>query len=370
VSTPLEGGRGLRVGLFGFPVHVDLSFVLIMGLIGWMSQVRGPRDLTVWIVVATASILVHELGHAVVARTTGARPAIALSGFGGLTTYVPPRPLSRARSLSISLAGPASGLAAGGAVWWLRQALGEQLEGGSLLERATAYGVFTTIAWSVLNLVPVLPLDGGQAMRELLPGDAATRTRRAAMVSLGVLVPLLGLSVWANQVWTATFLVLFGFSNVQILRAGSPQRAAAGPGSGPAAVGPQVTPEQAVVGLLWQGSPAAARELLGTLPPGTVTDLAVHGAVLVATGDTGQGEALLAQEAARRPGDANVAALVVLAHALHRDWPALEADLTGPLGPRVPLGVVDRVVQEARTAGRPDVADRILALPLRGPEPR
>ena len=37
------------------------------------------------------------LGHAVVARTTGARPAIALAGFGGLTTFEPPRPLSRGR---------------------------------------------------------------------------------------------------------------------------------------------------------------------------------------------------------------------------------------------------------------------------------
>ena len=360
MSTPVEGGRGLRLHLFGFPVHVDLSFVLIMGLIGWLSSLRSPRDLVLWIVIAALAVLVHELGHAFVARTTGARPTVALTGFGGLTTYVPPRPLSRGRSLAIALAGPFSGLAAGALVWAVREAF-PGMAIGSLAERATTFALFTTIGWSVLNLIPVLPLDGGQAMRELLPGAPDVRARRAAMVSLAVLVPLIGLAVYLDQPWIAAFMVFYGVANAQALRT---------PGAGGragAARGPQVTPEQAVVGLLWQGAPAQARQLLESLPPGSAVDLAVHGAVL-ATGDQReQGEALLAQEVARRPGDPNVIALVVLAHTLQRDWARVEADLTGPLAPAVPLPVVERAMQEATAAARPDVVARIAALPVRRP---
>jgi Zn-dependent protease len=364
VSTPVEGGRGVGVRLFGFPVHIDLSFVLIMGLIGYISGVSLPWGLVIWLVVAGLAVLLHELGHAVVARTTGARPVIALTGFGGLTTYVPPERPSRLRSLSISIAGPLVGLVVGGLLWIISQTSAAGVEPGGVADQVLRYGMFTTIAWSVLNLLPVLPLDGGQAMRELLPGAPAVRARRAAAVSLVSLVPLVVAAVWWNQPWLMAMMLLFGLMNVMALRepeAGTGQRVAAG--------GPTLTPEQAVVGLLWQGAPAQARQLLASMPSGTPVDLAVHGAVLATTDQPEQGFALLAQEVARRPGDPNVVALLVLAHALRHDWPTVEAQLGGPLAGDVPLPVVERVLQEASAAGRPDVAARISALPLRGPQP-
>ena len=363
MSTPVEGGRGLRVRLFGFPVHVDISFVLIMGLIGWVGQARTLPLLGLWIVVATVAILVHELGHAVVARTTGARPAIALTGFGGLTTYSPPQPLTRARSFSIAVAGPLVGLAVAGGLVLVSNRVSPGLEYGSLWQSLLDFGIFTTLWWSVLNLMPVLPLDGGQAMRELLPGDPRQRLRRAAGVSVVVLVPLLGLAVYAQQLWLGMFLLFFGVANVQTLRETAPDD-----GRAPAGGGPKLTPEQAVVALLWQGSPEQARDLLQSLPPGTSADLAVHGAVLAATDQPEQGLALLRQEVAHRPGDPNPVALLVLAQTLRHDWAAVEAELTGPMAADVPLPVVERALQEARAAGRPDVADRLAALPR--PEPR
>jgi Zn-dependent protease len=341
-------------------VHIDLSFILIMGLIGWLSGASSLRDLAIWLVVAMLAVLLHELGHAVVARTTGARPAIALTGFGGLTTYAPPRPLSRIRSLSISLAGPFVGLAIGGVLWLVADTVAPSLESGSAADRALTYGMFTTIAWSVLNLLPVLPLDGGQAMRELLPGSPEVRARRAAMVSLAALVPLLGLAIWFNQPWLMALLLFFGLANLQALRGPSPAVAEE-------AAGPRLTPEQAVAGLLWQGAAAQARQVLESIPPGTPVDLAVHGAVLACTDQPEQGLALLAQEMARRPGDPNVIALLVLTHTLRHDWSAVEADLSGPVAAAVPLPVVERAMQEATAAGRPDVVARISALPLRRP---
>jgi len=375
VSTPVEGGRGLRVTLFGFPVHVDLSFILIMGLIGYLGRARLSL-LPLWIVVATVAILVHELGHAVVARTTGARPAITLTGFGGLTTYVPPKPLTRARSFTIAVAGPLVGLAVAAVVWVVQQQIGPTLDYDGWPAALLDFAFFTTFWWSILNLLPLVPLDGGQAMRELLPGDPAQRVRRAAIVSLVVLVPLLVLTVLANWAWAGLFLLIFGLNNVQTLRATSPsagraaeqqaaaQRAAQQVAAQAALDGdPEGLRQRAVVDLLWQGSPAQARQLLESFPAGTRTDLAVHGAVLATTGDPAQGLALLQQEVGRRPGDVNAVALLVLTHVLRRDWSALEAVLAGPLAPQVPLALVERALHEATAAGRVDVADRIAALP-------
>jgi len=356
----VEGGRGLRLRVFGFPVHVDLSFFLIMGFIGWLSGASSPRNIVVWLVVAALAVLVHELGHAFMARTTGARPEIALTGFGGVTMYVPPRPLSRGRSLAIAVAGPLAGLAVGALLWTVRRTVGADLVTGTIADRALFYGLFTTIAWSVLNLLPVLPLDGGQAMRELLPGKPEVRARRAAIVSIVVLVPLFGLALWANQMFVAVFLLLFAFTNLQAARAGRPGAAASG---GPVSGAPALTPEQTVVGLLWQGATDQARRTLEALPPGTPVDLAVHGAVLATTDQPGQGLALLAQERARRPGDGNVVALLVLAHTLRHDWDAVLADLQSGYASLIPLGVVDRAMQEATGSGREDVAARIGAMP-------
>src|SRR3954454_6713231 len=106
MSTPDQGGRALlRFRAFGFPVHVDWSFALFVGLLGWQPGITLER-LAIWLGLAFLAVLAHELGHAVAARLTGAKPAIALVALGGVTTYVPPRQLSRLSSLGIALAGP------------------------------------------------------------------------------------------------------------------------------------------------------------------------------------------------------------------------------------------------------------------------
>jgi len=87
VSTPIEGGRPLlRVRVLGFPVHLDLSFVIIMAVLGYYPGVT-LRDMALWLLITPVAVLVHELGHAVAARSAGARPQIALAGFGGVTSF-------------------------------------------------------------------------------------------------------------------------------------------------------------------------------------------------------------------------------------------------------------------------------------------
>ena len=69
-----------------------------------------------WVAVVTASILVHEAGHAIAFRRFGHEAEITLTGFGGLTAGRPRvghPPLSNGQHIIVSLAGPAAGLVLG-----------------------------------------------------------------------------------------------------------------------------------------------------------------------------------------------------------------------------------------------------------------
>ena len=343
MSTPVQGGRALgRFRLLGFPVHIDISFVLFVGLLGF-TQGLVVEELVVWVLLAVVSVLLHELGHAVLARRTGAAPAITLMAMGGVTTYTPPRQLSRVESLGISLAGPAVGLVLGGLLVLVRPDDDPPGLAGFALRAA----IFMSVFWSLFNLLPIVPLDGGQALRELLPGDPVTRTRRAAIVSIVVAVVLAAVAVAAGYIGVfglvlAAFLV---FSNVAQLRSLS---GAARPARGDG--------DDEVVRLLWEGRPRDARALLerraqaGSDPDGS--DLALHGAVLATTGEREQGFALLYQEWTRRHGDEHVTALIALAHLLLGEWRDLARLLTGPSAAVVPLPIVERAVARARETGQ------------------
>ncbi len=344
MSTPVEGGRALgRFRLLGFPVHIDLSFVIFIGILGFV-QGLNLEELVVWLLLAAVSVLVHELGHAVLARRVGARPAITLMAMGGVTTYTPPRELSRLESLGISLAGPAVGIVLGGALLLLRP----EEDPPGLAGFALRAAIFTTLGWSLFNLLPIVPLDGGQALRELLPGNPVTRARRASVISI-VLAVGLALVALQNR-WIGTFgLILAAFlvlANVLQLRSLS-----GGSGGRPA----ETEQGQDVLRLLWEGRPADARAALESSAqvedPTTPVDLALHGAVLATTGQREQGFALLYQEWARRGGDAHVTGLIALTHLLLGEWRDIARLLTGPSAATVPVPLVVRAVGAARAAG-------------------
>ena len=89
--------------LLGFDVHVRPGFVMFMLLI--VVLVGGEHGL--WLAGALAAFtLLHELGHALAARRAGANAEISLNFLAGYASYVPTRPISRARQAWISFAGP------------------------------------------------------------------------------------------------------------------------------------------------------------------------------------------------------------------------------------------------------------------------
>lgn len=220
ITAARTGGASFRVA--GIPVTIHVSFLLVIGLLGL--GVGGIDRLLVWVGVATLAVLLHELGHGLVGRLAGLQPRIDLAGFGGVTSWSVARAgasrggLGRGWSLAISLAGPGIGFVGG----FVALALGAPCcripADADLLGFAAGVWLFASFGWGILNLLPILPLDGGQALREVLPGTPAQRLQRAAIV--GAVVGA-ALASWALANGAAFLALLAGWitwSNIQQIR--------------------------------------------------------------------------------------------------------------------------------------------------------
>jgi stage IV sporulation protein FB len=180
----------LQFRLFGFPVFVQLFFFLTIGII-------GPNDsivqIALWIAIAFVGVLIHEMGHAWAARSFGLDPVIQLHGMGGVTSWQPTKSLNTWQRLVLSGSGPAIGIAVGLLVMAIGTAVRPESE--SALWWAFRYAYFVNLGWGVLNLFPVLPLDGGQivsTLAERVVGPVGRTIATAASLLL-----LAGLSLWA-----------------------------------------------------------------------------------------------------------------------------------------------------------------------------
>ena len=176
--------------LLGFPVHVRPGFVMFMVLIVVLyGDVFG-----LWLAGSLAGFtLLHELGHAVAARRTGARAEISLNFLAGYASYAPTRSLSRTERIGISFAGPAIQILASVSVL---VALG-----ASPLERPSysTEPALLAIWWAgpvigLFNLVPILPLDGGHIVTNALDRFVPDRAERVM--------------IWFSLAVTGAFTVL------------------------------------------------------------------------------------------------------------------------------------------------------------------
>jgi Zn-dependent protease len=203
--------------LLGFPVRVNASSLILIAILG-VGSGSDPVRLVVWVAIAFASILVHELGHALVGRAFGYAPAIEFHALGGVT-HLGSLPMTPGRDVMISLAGPAVSLTVGFAAF----ALGGSAYGpaeGTFADLVLGDVIFANVGWGLFNACPILPLDGGHAFRGVLRlvgrGDPELVAR---VVSLVALVALAVLALRTGEgLWTLLFLANFAVANGKALR--------------------------------------------------------------------------------------------------------------------------------------------------------
>src|SRR5262252_7760839 len=200
--------------VFGIPLIIDYSWPPVALLHVWLvsrfwlvAEVQPPlplwRSLIIGCVITAlffASVLIHELSHALVARMDGIRiQDIQLHIFGGWARLIgePPTPMAELR---IAVAGPISSFLLA-AFFWLWLLLVERLGDGSTAAQAASasflYLAAANFFLATFNLLPGLPLDGGRALRAILwqrRKDILSATRTA--MKLGV--------------WLAYLLISYG----------------------------------------------------------------------------------------------------------------------------------------------------------------
>ncbi|MEY2449734.1 MAG: hypothetical protein QOH79_3210 [Acidimicrobiaceae bacterium] len=141
----------------GIPIRIEWSFWLIAVFLGY--RARTGWLLAAWVVIVLVSILVHELGHAVALRIYHQRPRVVLHAFGGLT-YGSAAYRSRAQSIVVSAAGPLTAIVLLGVPAYLYL---DPIWQFTDYDRYVIVNdlAWVNIAWSIVNLLPILPLDGG-----------------------------------------------------------------------------------------------------------------------------------------------------------------------------------------------------------------
>lgn len=192
------------------PVRVAPAFFLMTVVLGLTGTDLGV--LVAWVAIVFVSVLVHELGHATVGLAFGLEPRIDLHGMGGTTSWAVPRQLSAARRIAISLAGPGAGFLAAAIVRWGigRGAFPPSAFGGFVYRQLLA----VNFEWGVLNLLPMLPLDGGNVLAQALNALTKGRGERAArVVSIGVAALAVAAAAFVQSWWGALLAVSFVASN-------------------------------------------------------------------------------------------------------------------------------------------------------------
>lgn len=197
-------------------VSVRFSFFILAGLLAY-GRMSEPLLLVEWLVVVAFSVMAHELGHALAYRWYGHGSHITLHGMGGLTQSTGGPALSHLQSAFVSVAGPLAGfgvaLLAAGASYALPRFLDWKIPDRLLLDL-----LWVNVGWSVINLFPIVPMDGGHIMQSVLRHRLGDRAEVPALaISLTVALAAGAAAFYAGWTWSLIMVIWFGASNAQTL---------------------------------------------------------------------------------------------------------------------------------------------------------
>jgi Zn-dependent protease len=211
-----------------------------------------PVQVLIWMIAVVVSIVIHELGHALVQRHYGGRPRIVLYGMGGLAICEDCDRSTRSQIL-IALAGPCAGFLFALAIVVLLRITGHGIalivgdevrfttgsisrplpfllfHAGIAFERfaspnsnlAVLNLLYINVLWGLVNLIPFYPLDGGQISREVCqignPRGGIIQSLRISVVA-AVAMAVFGLVAW-QSFYTALMFGYLAYASYRTLEA-------------------------------------------------------------------------------------------------------------------------------------------------------
>jgi Zn-dependent protease len=229
--TPFD----LHWRMFGIDVRVHPFFWLFNAVLGWWTTRYSLLFLLLWVLCVFVSVLIHELGHVLVGRLFGSQGHIVLYTFGGLAVGAS-NLRDRWQRVLVLFAGPlaqfiilAFVIAAAVALLPLERVerVRHDFAQATPLEAVLFMLFIINLAWPLLNLLPIFPLDGGQISREVLEGllghtgilvALGVSIGVAALLAVQMVFPILPIPLPIGGLYNAIFFILMAVSSWQLLQ--------------------------------------------------------------------------------------------------------------------------------------------------------
>jgi stage IV sporulation protein FB len=246
------GGSGYRIFTFvGVPIYAGTSYLFLLVLFMFLagkSPIWGDAHFIIFGLCMTLSLLAHELGHALVAKKFGLEPRVVLHSMGGVCFHKPTS--SRTQDVLVTAAGPGAGFLLAGLAYITGTimlsvqpallvkgaadpAIAQLLSDVSLNTIPWEEGLleptgltdiirkllWMNIAWSIFNLIPIWPLDGGQLLRSGLEKFLGQKKAIKPLHGTGLVLSglLLMYALSGMSLWLAFIAAVLGWENLQVL---------------------------------------------------------------------------------------------------------------------------------------------------------
>ena len=207
----------LALPIFGVPVRPHFTFILLLFFL--VLSARGSQSAAsnaLYMMAIFASVLLHEFGHAFVARRYGIRTLeIVMYPIGGVATLErSPRP---AEELWISLAGPMVNVIIFAVITGILFAIHHDYQLATVLdpsdENIWPRVAFGNIVLAIFNMIPAFPMDGGRVLRALLARRySEEKATRMAATAGKVLAVLLGIYGMLSMHFMLLFIAMFVYT--------------------------------------------------------------------------------------------------------------------------------------------------------------
>ena len=211
----------IQFSILGIPVRVEPWFWITMAFIGGGLHAANSTDILLVLVFVFAgflSIMIHELGHALTIRKYGLPAVITLRAFGGYASF-PAGKLDRKQSFVVTAAGPVLQFVFGVLLIVLAPSI--SIPEGSLFLPFLRDLIWVSIAWSILNCLPVYPMDGGHIMAAIL-GPKKPHYVHLLSSLVAVTIGIAGY-LYLGTILLPIFMALFAWQNWQSYQTSSPQ---------------------------------------------------------------------------------------------------------------------------------------------------
>jgi Zn-dependent protease/CBS domain-containing protein len=213
--------------LFGIAIHIDMSWLLIAGLVIWsfatnyFPQTIPHQPLWIYLLMGAGvalgllfSIIFHEMAHCIVAKQQGiVIQGITLFLFGGVAEMEsePPSPQSE---FLMTIAGPLASLFLA-IVFWFVSDLFQAPGWGVMTHEVLSYIMVMNFSLAIFNMIPAFPLDGGRILRSLLwwwKGSLRWATGIATSLGsgFGIILIVAGMFLVIQQKWGGIWWILIG----------------------------------------------------------------------------------------------------------------------------------------------------------------